>query len=199
MVHNAFSESLLNGACVRIPHLKVINIPIDVSTKSIALQTEHLQNVLQAHGLEYASIDFFIVESNYGAPTSVDINGPLLSHILQHFQNAKIIAFSNTYESLAKAVQFDPRIGAYSIRALKKAVADQHVLLSAQDSTNLFPDNILEGDASRNTLPILTLFSTSLAASTTSALAERSKASGAEKSKTSGADRHHSNQHNSPS
>jgi hypothetical protein len=194
MVHNAMSEMLLNGTFSRIPNAQVINIPTNLSSRSLEQQIEFLKITLKEKGLTYADIDFFLVESNYGTPASKEINIPLFNFVLDAFINARIIAYSNTTLSLVNAMTLHAKIHVmnsdhnleaeinhllqqlpnhalpslssriFSLKTLKEEILFHDRPSTARERSNTgtaIPTH--EGDFThprRNTLPLLTLYST---------------------------------------
>jgi hypothetical protein len=204
MVHHPFSEIVLKRLFFEIPEVKVISIPSDTSSKPLILQTEDLRSVLLANRLDYSNIDFFLVESNYGDQSSLEINAKLLDHILNNFQNATIIAYSNTPESLTRAFHHHERINIidntisveigriYSYKKLKSEVKKHALTKPSADLQMAVPQmpppqmpvpqmaSRHEGSSSaqrRNSPPILHAFTTNTPPPLAQASPERPKKS----------------------
>lgn len=102
MVHTPFSEIVLGGCFGKIPDVQVVKVPYlkDVSP----LQT------LSNSPIDYNQIEYVLVEANYGAPASPEVNTELLNFFLANCPRARIIAYSGTTECLAQALRLSERI-----------------------------------------------------------------------------------------
>lgn len=110
MVHNQFSEMLLRGVFSNQGLFKVIVVPWQTYKQSKEVHIDFLNNIISKNDLSPDRFDYVIVETNYSAPASTDINEELLRHFVDNFSQAKIIGYSGTTDSLIKALHFNPKI-----------------------------------------------------------------------------------------
>ncbi len=110
MVHNKFSQMLLRSVFANTNLFKVVIIPWEANGGSKDSHIPLLQEVITQNGLLPEDFHYAIVETNYSAPASTDINEILLRYFVNNFSQGKIIGYSGTSESLIKALNFDPLI-----------------------------------------------------------------------------------------
>ncbi|MBN9287737.1 MAG: hypothetical protein BGO43_02985 [Gammaproteobacteria bacterium 39-13] len=130
MIHDQFSEKMLLRTFQgeQFAHIHIIHIPretafnkdFDAQKEILARQMEYAipanqaLNKTQATQWRNQKISLVLFESNYGAPSSPDINEPMLKHLLQEFSNARIVTYSSTIASLGKSLAENDRISAMS-------------------------------------------------------------------------------------
>jgi hypothetical protein len=108
MVHHPISQMSLKGLLSRIEGVHVVAIPYSKSQETN--HEEIITTELFSSDLTFDKINMVLFESNYGTPASEQINIPLLTYLLKAFPKSKLIAYSGTTPSLAKAVAFDDRV-----------------------------------------------------------------------------------------
>lgn len=103
-VHSETSEKMLRAVFLRIPHMRIITFGFQHAFQQPPEQVKALQEFVRANNINPSSIRYICVESNYGKPNEDWLNELLFNYLLANFSNAKIIAYSSTTGSLAKAL-----------------------------------------------------------------------------------------------
>lgn len=130
MVHDTFSEKMFLRTFQgeQFAHIHVIHIPRETAfnkdfnaqkeilAKQIenAIPADQTLSKMEAQQWRNQKISLILFESNYGEPSSTNINEPMLRHLLQEFSNARIVTYSSTIASLGKSLAENERISVMS-------------------------------------------------------------------------------------
>lgn len=107
MVHSEFSENFIQKIVTRIPSVNIITIPFALCTANAQTYIQELHNILNKNKISAKEINYVCVESNYGAPSSPELNTVLIEHLISICTTARIAVYSGTSASLAKALVYD--------------------------------------------------------------------------------------------